>query len=283
MKTHCLSLVLALALVQGQVLAETPQPPPVAVEAIADLSGLLQIDDVIDVMREEGISYGANMENDMFPGQGGSSWQATVAVIYDPDVMRMRFDQALATALGHSSDVEAISTFFASELGQRVVSLEIAARRALLDDAAEEAAKLAYAEMVAENAPRVAALQAFVEVNDLIESNVIGSMNANLAFYQGLAEVGSFSEAMPEDQMLADVWASEADMRAETIDWLYPYLALAYKPLSAADLQAYQDFSTSDAGQTVNAALFAAFDAVFVGVSIDLGRAAALQMQGQDL
>jgi hypothetical protein len=108
-------------------------------------------------------------------------------------------------------------------------------------------------------------------------------LNASLAFYQGMAEVAAFQEAMPEDQMLADVWAQEPEVRAETVDWLFPYLALAYKPLSDADLAVYQDFSGSPAGQAVNAALFAAFDAVFVAVSLDLGRAAAKQMQGQEL
>ena len=286
MKLLGLCVWLAVALGPLGAVAETAVPlvrAQAAVGQIAALSDVLRIDDVLEVMREEGIAYGAEMEDEMFPGQGGPGWRAMVAVIYDPGTMRGRFDTALEAALLGSAEIEEIMAFFGSDLGQRVLMLEIEARRALLDGAAEEAAKLAYADMAAEGGTRVAALEAFVAANDLIESNVMGAMNASLAFYQGLAEVGAFAEAMPEDQMLAEVWATEPDVRAETVDWLYPYLALAYKPLSDAELRAYQAFSETSAGQAVNAALFAAFDAVFVGVSRDLGRAAARQMQGQEL
>lgn len=252
-------------------------------ERIAALADVLMIGQVLDVMREEGIASGSDMADEMFAGQGGAGWQGMVALIYDPETMRRRFDAAFAEALQGSSEVDAIAAFFAAETGQRLLRLEIEARRALLDPDVEAAAKLAYADMQAQRDPRLAALRAFVATNDLIESNVMGALNANLAFYQGLAGAGAFADAMPEDQMLAEVWATEPEVRAETEDWLYPFLVLAYKPLSAAELQAYQDFSESPAGQAVNGALFAAFDAVFVALSKDLGRAAARQMQGQEL
>jgi len=281
-----LGLCVWLAVAMGPVVAvaDTKLPleaPQGAAEQLAALSDVMRIDAVIEVMRAEGIAYGVDMEAEMFPGQGGAGWQAMVAVIYDPIPMRARFDAALGAALAGSPEIGAIGAFFGTDLGQRVLMLEIEARRALLDAAVEEAAKLAYAEMAAGGGPRVAALEAFVVANDLIESNVMGAMNASLAFYLGLAEVGAFAEAMPEDQMLAEVWATEPEVRAETVDWLYPYLALAYKPLSDAELQAYQDFSESPAGQAVNAARCAAFDALFGAVARDLGRAAARQMQGQ--
>jgi len=238
---------------------------------------------VIDVMRDEGIAYGSEMEDELFPGRGGAGWRAMVSIIYDTRAMHDRFDAAFTAALDGTAEVPQITAFFGSDLGQRVLRLEVDARRAMLDPAVEEAAKQVFADLGSADPGRLAALTAFVEANDLIESNVMGAMNASLAFYQGMAEVGAFQDVMPEDQMLADVWAQEPEVRAETVDWLFPYLALAYRPLSDADLQAYQDFSESPAGQAVNTALFAAFDAVFVAVSRDLGRAAARQMQGQEL
>ena len=283
MKTYVFTAVTAIAMAIGPSEAAAQMALPDGGAQVAQLSEVLMIGSMIEVMREEGIAYGAQMADEMFPGQGGAGWQAMVEVIYDPATMRGRFDAAFGAALSGSAQVAAIGDFFGSDLGQRALTLEVEARRALLDDAAEEAAKLAYAEMKAEGGARLLALEDFVAANDLIESNVMGAMNANLAFYRGLAEVGSFTEAMPEEQMLAEVWASEPDVRAETVEWIYPYLSLAYKPLSRADLAAYQAFSESPAGQTVNAAFFAAFDAVFVAVSRDLGRAAARQMQGQEL
>lgn len=281
MKLRALCVMVAVAVVPVGGWAQVGDPSVVGQGT--PLADVLRIGAIIEVMREEGLAYGAEMADEMFAGQGGAGWQAMVATIYDPVTLRQRFDARFEAALAGSDQVEAIAAFFGSDLGQRVLTLEIEARRALLDGAVEEAAKLAYGEMEAEGDPRAAALRAFVDANDLIESNVMGALNANLAFYQGMAEVGSFADAMPEDQMLAEVWAQEPDIRAETLDWLFPYLALAYKPLGDADLKAYQEFSESPAGRAVNAALFAAFDAMFVAVSKDLGRAAATQMQGREL
>ena len=80
-----------------------------------------------------------------------------------------------------------------------------------------------------------------------------------------------------------NLWAQEDQVRQETEDWLWPYLALAYQPLSDEEMQAYQVFSEAPEGRALNAALFAAFDASFVRISGELGRAVALMVQGQDI
>jgi len=219
----------------------------------------------------------------MFPDRAPAGWEAVVSLIYDPADMRRRFDAAFEASLEGSLHLAEIERFFASALGQTVLSLEVAARLALLDPVAEEAAKRALAEMQQAVDPRLTALAGFVDTNNLIESNVMAALNSNLAFFQGLAEGAALQDMVPEDQILADVWAQEPQIRAEMTDWLMPYLALAYRPLDDADLAAYQTFSETPAGQAINTALFSAFDALFTAISRDLGRAAARQMQGQEL
>ena len=265
--------------------AQAGQEAPVADAArIAALADTMKMDDIIGVMREEGLEYGRTLSEEMFPEKGGPQWEAGVALIYDAATMRSRFDAALAEGLaGAGPELEAIEGFFGSPQGQSILQLEIEARRALLDSDLEDAAKLAWAELSAEGGARVDQLTRFAEVNDLIESNVMGAMNANLAFYRGLSESGAFPQEMTEDQMLSDVWGQEPDVRAETTDWLFPFLSLAYQPLSDEDLDAYIAFSETPAGQKMNAALFAAYDVVFTRISYDLGRAAASQMQGEDI
>lgn len=264
------------------VQAEAPAEKP-ATEAAA-LSDLLRIGEVMEVMREEGVEYGGTLEAEMFPGRGGAEWRAVVGLIYDPATMRARFDAVFAREMEADPAATAAATeFFASELGKRILELELEARRALLEDAVEDAARIMAEDMIAGGEPRMDALRAFAEANDLIESNVSGAMNANLAFYKGLAEGGAMEEDIPEDQMLSDVWSQEAEVRADTEEWLFSYLALAYQPLSDDDLAAYQAFSETPAGQKLNAALFVAFDALFTRMSYDLGRAAARQMQGEDI
>ena len=288
-----LLFALCLALAPFPGLAETPAPQTEAQvlvqaetgdAAVIALSETMRIGEIIDIMREEGLAYGQTLEAEMFPGGGGPRWQGIVGMIYDGEKMRARFDAAFARELANApEDVGQIAAFFAAEPGARFLTLELEARRALLDESVEDAAKLAWEDMVAAGDPRVDLLRRFAETNDLIESNVMGALNANLAFYRGMAEAGAFGDDMTEDQMLADVWGQEADVRAETEDWLFPFLALAYQPLTYEELDTYIVFSETPAGQRMNAALFAAFDEVFTAISQDLGRAVAIQLQGQDI
>jgi hypothetical protein len=208
-----------------------------------------------------------------------------VAGIYDEPALLQRFQSAFSARLAADPQaMEQIVAFFATDRGQRILSLEIAARRALLDEAAEEAAAVSVDDMRAREDPRLAVLERFAAANDLIEQNVSGALNANFAFYQGMSDGGAFDAAkMTEADMLADVWSQEPEIRAETESWLYPFLALAYEPLSDADLQAYLAFSESGASRAMNAAMFAAFDEVFRAISRDLGRAAAEMLSGQDI
>lgn len=287
MTSPFLRLALSALLLAPPVLAAVPacaeSVAPAQVTA-ADLSRILMIPDMIEVMRQEGLDYGASLRDEMFPGRGSEAWAATVALIYDGPTMRKRFETAFAEALKDDpATMVAVAAFFDTPRGQGILSLELGARRALMDEAAEEAAREHAARMVADDDPRMDALRDFAAVNDLIEANVQGALNANLGFYQGMAQSGAFGDEMTEDQILSDVWAQETDVRKETVDWLFPFLALAYGPLPDEDLQSYTDFSRTPAGKKMNVALFAAFDVVFVQISRDLGRAVAHQMVGDDI
>lgn len=289
MPLRALTLALGLSLTPGLIWAEQTAAPQLVQSAAIDpsisaLSDVMQMDEIIAVMRQEGLSHGTTLEDEMFPGRGGDRWAATVSAIYDIQVMRDGFDRGLSRELAADAEaLQQITDFFASPLGQSALSLEIAAREALLDPATEDAAKVAWEDMLAKDHPRVKLLQDFALANDLVESNVMGALNANLAFYKGMASTGAFPEDMTEEQMLSDVWSQEADVRAETEDWLFPFLALAYQPMSDEDLKAYVAFSGTDAGKKINAALFSAFDDVFTKISYALGSASARQMQGEDI
>ena len=289
MHTTVLRLVLSAlvlappALTAVPLRAETVVVTQTAVTA-ADLSRILQIPGIIVVMRDEGLDYGRSLEDEMFPGRGGDAWMATVALVYDEPTMLRRFQAAFAAALDSDpATMAAVAAWFDTPLGQHILTLEIEARRALMDKAVEAAARDRADQMAADDDPRMTALRDFAAANNLIEENVQGALNANLGFYQGMGQAGAFGEDMTEEQMLSDVWGQEPDIRTETEDWLFPFLALSYAPLSDAELQGYIDFSRTAAGKKMNTALFAAFDAVFVQISRDLGRAVAQQMTGDDI
>lgn len=249
--------------------------------AVDRLLAALRMTDTIEILREEGISYGRTLEPD---GSGGSGWEATVALIYDGARMAEAFRVALLKEIGtDAAQVAEIAAFFESDLGKKVIELEIEGRRAFLDEAVEEQAKVAWEELRASDAPRAALLERFVTENDLVESNVSGALNANLAFYRGMADSGAFGGEMTEEQMLADVWGQEPEVRQSTTDWVYSYLNLAYGPLSDEELEEYIAFSVTPAGQRLNTALFAAYGEVFAPISRALGLAVGRQMQGQDI
>ncbi|MCL7464095.1 DUF2059 domain-containing protein [Phaeovulum sp. NW3] len=248
----------------------------------AQIARLLQTEALFEILRDEAVVYGDELAEELFEQGPDPLWRGQVAAINAPDRLRPVFEAAFAAALG-DLDLRPIEGFLGSDLGRRVITLEIETRRALLDRDLEEAARAAFDAALDQGDRRALAVRDFIDRADLIEPNVAGGLNANLAFYRAMAAGGAFPYAISEAEMLADVRAQEPEVRAEMAQWLSGYLFLAYHPLSDAELAAYGDFSASAPGRALMAAVFAGFDAVFVQVSRDLGAATARRLSGQDL
>jgi hypothetical protein len=278
-------LALAALLALGSpAAAQTTVEPAVPAAVIADLGEVLQLAALFEVLRQEGLAYGAELETGMFPSGGGQGWDKAISDIYNIARLRAGFDRALEAGLAaHPDALAEITAFFASDLGSRILTLEIEARRAFLDEASEDAARVAADRRRAGRDPRARQIERFIAASDLLEQNVAGALTGNLAFMQGMNETGIYGTTLPQDEVMAQVWGQEAQIRSDTESWLHAYLGLAYAPLTEAELDAYIAFWETPAGKRLNSALFAAFDEVFTGVSEDLGRAAGQAMQGQDI
>ncbi|TCP60519.1 hypothetical protein EV663_10925 [Rhodovulum bhavnagarense] len=258
-------------------------PGPAGVsDGAGGLLAALRLADMVEVMRAEGLAHGARMEQELFVGRGGERWAVAVSDIYDSARMLATLTDTLERDLARE-DKGPLATFLASGRGSRVVAREIEARWALLDPDIEAASLERLRDMRANRDPRLDLLGRVIGVNDLVEQNVVGAMNANFAFYAGLAEGGAFARPPTEDEMLRDVWEQEPEIRAETEQWLYSYLALAYAPLSDAVLDEYVALSRSAEGQALNGALFAGFDRAFSRISHELGVVAARFVAGEDI
>ena len=264
------------------VAAILPARAQAPVDDIAPLADALGLPAIIEVMRAEGIENGTELAVDMFPGRGGPSWQMMVEKIYDAGWMTETVWTRLAAEL-EGTDTAPLMAFFTSEAGRKIVGLEVSARQALLDNAVEEASQDRLTELRAQSDPLLDLVGQYVEANDLLEYNVVGAMNSNYAFYTGLQDGGAFDQTLTEEQILTDVWSQEEVIRADTDDWLYGFLAMAYQPLSVGELQAYVALSETAEGQALNRALFVAFDQLFVDISHALGRSAANFVIGEDL
>lgn len=270
-------LTLAFALAASTATAQGLSDPEG--EAVFEALGLAEM---IDVMREEGIVYGAEIGDDLFEGRVTGEWTTLVSDIYDADRMSGQV-QAVLQAEIEPQHYDDIIAFFTNETGQTVISLEIAARRALLDEAVEEAATEAAALASADETDRYKLVEKFVATNDLIETNIVGALNSNYAFYTGLADGGALGNQLTEEQILADVWSQEPEIRQNTTEWVYSFLLLSYQPLEDGELVAYIAFSETDAGQDLNQAMFTAFDGVFESISRALGLGSARFMVSEDI
>lgn len=269
MRAILLSLALSLAV------PVAAQADPARIDRLVEVT---RLDEILGVMEQEGLAYADTLERDLFPGKGGAGWDLEAAQIHDRDASERQMREAFAAGLA-GPELDPVLDFFASPLGQKITGAELSAREAMLDDAVDEAAREAVADL---DPDRERLLRRFISVNDLIESNVVGGLNSNYAFYRGLVDGGAFPYDLGESEMLAEVWSQEPELRSDTEAWLLSYLGLAYSVLSDEELARYVEVSESDAGAAFNRALFGAFDQLFNDISYRLGLAAARYMSGED-
>ena len=241
----------------------------------------LRLPEILEVMREEGLAYGNEMARDLTAGAPSEGWEDTVSSIYDIEAMEETVRARFSETFG-DTDANRILEFFSWDTGQRIVELELSARRALIDDDVEQSAREVFRGLDgASDHPRLDLVEEFVEANDLLEANVTGGMNASYQFYLGMVDGGAFD--MAEDEILREVWSQEAETRADTREWLYGYLLMAYGPLPLEDLQDYVALSSSAPGRAMNAALFAGFNEMYDRISYALGLAAAQELAAEEL
>ncbi|MGQ3486278.1 DUF2059 domain-containing protein [Roseovarius pacificus] len=244
------------------------------------LLNALQIEETVHVMHDEGVAYGKEVGADMLPDADAVSWQRVVNRIHDADKMRALVERGFADALA-GEDLTPMLDFLQTPRGQNIVGLEIAARRAFLDSAVEEAARDRLEQRRDENAPVLELISQLIRDSDLIERNVTGALNSNLMFYNGLVDGGALE--MSQDDILSDVWSQEDTVREDARDWMNAFLLMAYEPLEPADLQAYVEFYRTPAGRVLNRAMFDAFNRMYEELSYILGRAVARHMQSEKL
>ncbi|MBD3677947.1 MAG: hypothetical protein HUJ27_06025 [Rhodobacteraceae bacterium] len=238
--------------------------------------------EVIEIMRDEGIVYGVELGEDMLEPRDMEAWSETVGGIYEEERIALLVAQELEDGL-REVDITPLVAFFSAPRGEKIVSLEISARRALMDPDIEADAIDQFARMAKARDPRVDQLREFAEVNNLIQENVIGGLNANFAFFAAMRDGGAMPGDPGDGELLELVLAGEPEVRADTEEWLFSYLAMAYSPLSDEDLDAYIALSKTAEGQALNAAIFEAFDVMFVDISRRLGEGIARQLSQQDL
>ncbi len=276
----------AVALTLGALLMIWP-PQAKAQAADADLqaiNALTHLPETLDLIRQEGIQQGKDLGSDLFGDSEDPNWLSALDRVYDTGQMTGLYNAALRQVLAQDPSLSNnIRPFLDSDLGQRVITLELEARRTTMDKVAMQAAREVFVELEKTDKFRRAQIERLVVAGDLIEANVMAGLNGNLTFYKAMAAVGTPGTPNDEAELLAQVWSQEADIRASVEEFLYPIMALAYAPLNEDELQSYVDFSESPAGTRFNDALSKAFDPLMIELSRKLGTEAGKLLSGQML
>ena len=244
------------------------------------LMKVLRIADTIDIMREEGRRYGADVAAEMLPGADRESWDDTVMRIHDPERMERLIRQGFSQVLS-DQEMKDVIQFYGSETGAEIVALEISARRAFLEAEIEERARARYAEAQPQDTRLRRQVEEMIAESDLVDRNVAGAMNSTMMFYRGMMDGGELE--MTIDDMLADLWSQEDAFRSDSQSWLGGFLLMAYAPLSPEQMEDFLAFWQSDAGTAFNIALFKSFDRMYEELSYLMGQAVAQHMQSEKL
>lgn len=244
------------------------------------LMDVLQISALSRILQDEGTKFGASLNENWLNGQGGPAWQQQVERIYDRDRITERIRAGLETTL-QGDALELTITFFASSLGQRIITLENSARVAMDDDDIDAEARERWSALQDRDPHRFAMLTRMIDAGDLVNRNVTSALNSNFQFLRALVDGGAF--VMSEDEILGDVLAERDDITTDTDAWIGAFMLLAYSPLSDAELETYVSFAETPTGAALNAGFFAGFDPLYRDISYALGRALALNMAAEEL
>lgn len=254
------ALALILTLCGAQASWASPE-----VNRLVDAMGIPAL---IVIFAAEGAQSGEALDDSFLNGQGGDVWAETVRRLYDPVRLEQDMRAGMAQALDAQVAAQAL-VFFESDLGARIIDLEVQARRAMMNDDLEAAARSA-------PAANSDAVSDMLEVRNLIARNTDTSMGARIAFFEGLARVTGGDDT-------PDLEAQRDSVRAETESWLRGYTALAQSPLSADEVAIYTAFWDTEVGAAVDDALFEAFGTSYATLSYGLGQAVGRLLPQNDL
>jgi hypothetical protein len=239
----------------------------------------LKLSELIHIMRSEGLEYAATLNIEMLNGQGSAVWEDQIGAIYDTQLMSEVVRKEIATI--PENQLRQINQFYGSNLGAKIVDLEIAARIAMTDNDIRNIAEDNYQIALAQDPKSLLQVNLIVSEGDLIERNVTAALTSNYRFYLGLVDGGSFDAS--EQEVIEQTWEQEDDIRLDTVKWMMGYLLLSYQSLDEAEMIEFINFMKTRAGRALNAAIFDGFGAMYGDISYTLGRAVALNIVVPDL
>ncbi len=253
---------------------------PVYAEIYQDLYAALHMDEVVAVMRQEGLDEAEATAEMYLKNSARNNFDRAVDTLYSEASIEGQLLNGLRAALSEA-DAELALEFYRTPLGMLVGKLETTGRVAISNDAVEEMAISIVQQALQAKDERAELLQSATEEMGLTEYNLSGAFAARFAFLSGLAEADELG--ISQDQIIELIAADEDSLRAEIDQWVLGYIFMAYRPLSDTELSDYLAFQMSSIGTALNHALFESFNAVSVHNAGQLGKLLASAIQARDL
>lgn len=182
------------------------------------------------------------------------AWDMAAAETFQPGDMYEEISSAMDGRL-EPAELEGAKTFLASPLGLRITALEEAAQAPGQSEILRREGQVILQRLIAEDAPRLDAYTRLIEALGAIESEVASAMNLNFAIYAGMSQSGRLPYELSESEILELVLSQQDMLRGLIQDQIYISFAYTYDDLSDEELDRYEGFLTSDAGQAVYNAL----------------------------
>ncbi|WP_420011451.1 hypothetical protein [Tateyamaria sp.] len=226
------------------------------IDRLVDAMGMPAL---VRAFSEEGIASSPELDEAFLNGQGGAVFAETVRKLYDP----ARLEAELRTGLYEVLDPDMARTallFAESDLGQRIVTLEVQGRQAMLDADVQDMVKAA-------GDDAGAAVTDFLAARNLVERNTEAAVVSQVAFFDGLAE--TITQSFPPP----DIEGQRAMIAADTERWLKGYYALVQSALNADEIETYTAFWATEVGTALDDAVFEVFGQSYEAISYGLGQA----------
>lgn len=284
-------LVCAVALAAGvgtpvtaQGLGPSPdgQSPPhvaAAVPSVEQIAAAMQLGALADVVARE-IARVPDPLSPLPEGIPDAGWARIAARIATPGRIALGLRRGIASALAARGDAPAASlsaalAFWTSDLGRRAMALQLSARAALAEPAAEAAARAAFAEATARADPRAAQITRLVAAAHLVDPAVALSLNASLAMLRGLRDGGGMARPPTDEALTAGLAAQEPMLRAELAGWIEALLYLSCAGLNDAEVEVLIAATATPGAHDLAALVGRGAEAALTDVAGALGLASA--------
>ena len=239
----------------------------------------LRLMEVMEILGREGLEHGQELDKALLGGNAGTYFTQQVEAIFDAEAMTGRFKATMAEHMSAQAVDQSVA-FFASDLGRRIIGLEISARVAFGEDDVQDMAVEVLDKLPHDDARRRLVAE-YVAANDLVARNVKGTQSSEYNMYRGLVDGGYL--AGDDGSYLAGMMADREALMHDTEEWAMSFHLMAYQPLSEDDQRANIAFSRSESGQLFNTAMFKAFDGMYDDIFYRLGRLVARFEDAADL